>query len=141
MTIHGTEFISVRSAGAKGDGVTDDTAALQAVFNKYWGCKIICTYQDVFCRCPPRRCANASIQLLMLEHISSPTLLKSLRALRSSVNSGLTLLPLGPNSPLPPPHTSQSKLALLVIPLPQRSPISSLPRPAVWLVLLSWSGT
>ncbi|KAF8310410.1 hypothetical protein DL93DRAFT_2099469 [Clavulina sp. PMI_390] len=36
-----SQFISVKSAGAKGDGSTDDTAALQAVFNEYWGCKII----------------------------------------------------------------------------------------------------
>ena len=28
------QFVSVKSQGAKGDGRTDDTAAIQAVFNK-----------------------------------------------------------------------------------------------------------
>ncbi|KZV69962.1 glycoside hydrolase family 55 protein [Peniophora sp. CONT] len=36
-----SQFVSVRSQGARGDGNTDDTAALQAVFDKFAGCKII----------------------------------------------------------------------------------------------------
>ncbi|CEL56403.1 Glucan 1,3-beta-glucosidase OS=Cochliobolus carbonum GN=EXG1 PE=1 SV=1 [Rhizoctonia solani AG-1 IB] len=35
------QFISVKQFGAKGDGVADDTRIIQAVINKFSGCKII----------------------------------------------------------------------------------------------------
>jgi glucan 1,3-beta-glucosidase len=35
------EFVSVKAKGAKGDGVHDDTDAIQSVLDDYAGCKII----------------------------------------------------------------------------------------------------
>ncbi|KAG8914769.1 hypothetical protein FRC01_003927, partial [Tulasnella sp. 417] len=36
-----SQFASVKEAGALGDGITDDTTAIQDFINKYWGCKIL----------------------------------------------------------------------------------------------------
>ncbi|GLB40558.1 putative glycoside hydrolase family 55 protein [Lyophyllum shimeji] len=36
-----SQFVSVKDEGAAGDGKTDDTNAIQAVFDKYYGCRII----------------------------------------------------------------------------------------------------
>ncbi|KAL1902008.1 hypothetical protein Sste5346_001714 [Sporothrix stenoceras] len=40
-TVPVSDFVSVKSAGAKGDGVTDDTAAIQAVFNSITSSQIV----------------------------------------------------------------------------------------------------
>ncbi|GJJ08010.1 hypothetical protein Clacol_002217 [Clathrus columnatus] len=41
QTYSASQIVSVKAQGAKGDGNTDDTAAIQAVLNQFSGCKII----------------------------------------------------------------------------------------------------
>jgi glucan 1,3-beta-glucosidase len=36
-----TDFVNVKAEGAKGDGKTDDTKAIQSILEKYAGCKVI----------------------------------------------------------------------------------------------------
>jgi glucan 1,3-beta-glucosidase len=40
-TYDASQFVSVKALGARGDGQTDDTAALKSIFSQYAGCKII----------------------------------------------------------------------------------------------------